>query len=61
MTDDTQTAERYLTTFALIAPLGLFVALVFEPLLGGILLVVGVAAGTLGLHRIGRRGTRDRL
>lgn len=61
MTDDRKASERYLTTFALIAPLGVFVALVLEPTWGGGLLVVGFAAGVFGLHRLGRQGPLDRV
>lgn len=61
MTDDRKAAERYLTTFALIAPLGIFVALLFEPVWGGTLVVAGLATGCLALHRLGRLGPVDRL
>ncbi len=61
MADDRKAAERYLNTFALIAPLGLFVALVFEPTGGGGLVIVALASGLYGLHRLGRLGPLDRI
>lgn len=61
MADNRKAAERYLNTFALIAPLGLFVALVFEPTVGGALVIAGLACGLYGLHRLGRLGPLDRV
>lgn len=61
MAEDRKAAERYLTTFALIAPLGVFVALVLEPKWGGGLVALGLAFGIVGLHRLGRQGPLDRI
>jgi hypothetical protein len=43
-------------------PVGIAVALVIDPAIGGVVVLVGAAAALLGLHRFGRSGVdRSRL
>lgn len=51
-----QTSEKLLATFAVIAPMGIVVALVVNATLGGWLVLCGLGVGLVGLHRLGRSG-----
>lgn len=49
-------ARELLTAGALLAPAGVCAALIIDPMVGGVLLSIGVGAALLGLHRFGRSG-----
>ena len=52
--------DLMLVTFALLAPLGIVLALLVHAQLGGVVVLISLGLGIAGLHRLGRSGSHQR-